>query len=150
MMTRRFSAARITGLVSCAALLAGLVGCGRMAMSPEEAMPLAEHNYRRFSGAGGSGGIFDAARQALDRMGAVITGERRGESLHGKLNVARQQAYIYLKIARGNRVYVTIYNLKKREADEWRLKIYDAIEAAIGGAPSERGRGGRGRRGGRG
>ena len=104
MMTRLFSPARITGLVPCAALLAGVVGCGRMAMSPEEAMPLAEHNYRRFSGAGGGGGIFDAAKRALDKMGAVITGERRGESLHGKLDVARQQVYVYLKIERGNRV----------------------------------------------
>ena len=108
-------------------------------------MPLTQHDFRRFSG--GTARIFDVAKQALDKMGFVVTGERPGEGIHGRADIARQPVFVYIRIAGGNRVYVTVYNLKKKESDEYRMKVYEAMETVIRGAPGERRGGGRGRRG---
>ena len=151
MATWDLSCSRIMGLACCGAAIlssaAGVVGCGGAVRRPEEWMPLTEHNYRRF--AGGTARIYDAAKQAMDTMGAVVTSERvdKGQ-IHGRLEIARQPVYLYVKIAGGNRVYVTVYNLGKKQADEWRVEFYEEMETAIRGAPSERPRaGGRRRRG---
>ncbi len=143
----RLSLTRTMWLACCGAMLAPLVGCGGAVRRPEESMPLTRHDFRRFSG--GTARIYDAAKLAMDKMGALVTGERAAKGqIHGKLDIARQPVHLYVKVAGGNRVYVTVYNLKKKEADEWRMRFYEAMEAAIRGAPSERPRaGGRGRRG---
>ena len=139
----------LSGVACCGAVLAGVVGCGGTVRRPEGWMPLTEQNYRRFSG--GTARIYAAAKQAMDKMGVLVTGERADRNqIHGKLDIARQPVHLYVKISSGNRVYVTVYNLGRDEADEWRLKFYEQMETAIRGAPSERppGRGrGRGRRG---
>ena len=152
MTTGRLSHARIIGLAGLAcrgALVAGVLvlsaGCTGPVRRPEESMPLTRHNFRRFSG--GTARIFDVAKQALGKMGVLVTGERPGEAIHGSVDIARQAVFVYVKIAGGNRVYVTVYNLKKKDAEEYRLKVYEAMEAVTKGAPGEYRGSGRGRRG---
>jgi hypothetical protein len=149
MTTGRLSHARIIGLACRGALVAGVLlsssGCTGAVTRPEESMPLTQHNFRRFSG--GTARIFDMAKQALGKMGVLVTGERPGEAIHGRVDIARQPVFVYVRIAGGNRVYVTVYNLKDKDADEYRLKVYEAMEAVARSTPGDSRGSDRGRRG---
>jgi hypothetical protein len=123
-----------------------LLGCGGAeVLTPDQEMPLIQQQYRRVGGS--TSGIYASAKKVFERLTITVTDERPGASLIGKMNIKQKPVWVYFKIASGDWVNVRLYNLTGPEEAKWRSRIYEELHFQMRGAPAERQRSARSRRG---
>lgn len=123
-MTRTLTIALCGGVSALAA------GCATTVVTnPAQDTFFGRSEFRIMSASGGQ--ILDDAREILLQKGAKITAERPGEAIQATIDVQGKPkpVIVYLRIGSAGRLYFMIYNLSKKEREEWREELFREIEA---------------------